>query len=95
MDPTVYFTLDTLQIGSISHPTSFRMQDGKEAVRILYYKSKIPPHQANMQDDYQKIMEAALREKKSRAELEWVKDSKGLVYIYIDDDFKHCNIKTQ
>ena len=95
LDPTVYFTLDTLQIGSISHPTSFRMQDGKEAVRILYYKSKIPPHQANMQDDYQKIMEAALREKKSRAELEWVKDSKGLVYIYIDDDFKHCNIKTQ
>ena len=95
LDPTVYFTLDTLDIGSISHPTTFRMQDGKEAVRILYYKSKIPPHQANMKDDYQKIMEAALREKKSRAELTWVKESKGLVYIYIDEDYEHCNIVTQ
>lgn len=95
LDPTIYFTLDTLEIGSISHPTTFRMQDGKEAVRILYYKSKTPPHQANMEDDYQKIMEAALREKKARAEQDWVRDSKGLVYIYIDEDFKHCNIATQ
>jgi peptidyl-prolyl cis-trans isomerase SurA len=92
LDPTIYFTLDTMAIGSISHPTSYRMQDGKEAVRILYYKSKIPPHQANLEDDWQKIQEAALREKKSKAEAQWVKDSKGLVYIYIDDDFKHCNI---
>ena len=95
LDPTIYFTLDTMAIGSISHPSSYRMQDGKEAVRILFYKSKIPPHQANLEDDWQKIQDAALREKKSKAEAQWVKDSRGLVYIYIDDDFKHCNIVTR
>lgn len=95
LDPTIYFTLDTMAIGSISHPSSYRMQDGKEAVRILFYKSKIPPHQANLDDDWQKIQDAALREKKSKAEAQWVKDSRGLVYIFIDDDFKHCNIATR
>lgn len=95
LDPTIYFTLDTMAIGSISMPSSYRMQDGKEAVRILYYKSKIPPHQANLNDDWQKIMDAALREKKSKAEVEWVSDSRGLVYIYIDEEFEHCNINTR
>lgn len=95
LDPTIYFTLDTMAIGSISMPSSYRMQDGKEAVRILYYKSKIPPHQANLEDDWQKIQSAALREKSTKAEAQWVINSKSLVYIYIDEDFEHCNIVTR
>ena len=92
LDPTIYFTLDTMAIGSISLPSSYRMQDGKEAVRILYFKSKIPPHQANLEDDWQKIQDAALREKSSKAEAQWVIDSKSLVYIYISEEYEQCNI---
>ena len=92
LDPTIYFTLDTMALGSISVPSSYRMQDGKEAVRILYFKSKIPPHQANLEDDWQKIQDAALREKSSKAEAQWVIDSKSLVYIYISEEYEQCNI---
>ena len=84
-----------MAISSISLPSTYRMQDGKEAVRILYYKSKIPPHQANLEDDWQKIQEAALRQKSTQAETQWVKDSKRLVYIYIDEEFDRCDIVTQ
>lgn len=92
LDPTVYFMLDTMKVGSVTMPIQFVMPSGKEAVRIIYYKSKIPPHQANLDQDWQKIQEAALNEKKSKAEAKWVKDSKGKVYIYIEEEFEHCDL---
>ena len=92
LDPTVYFMLDTMKVGSITAPIQFRMPTGQEAVRIIYYKSKISPHQANLEQDWQKIQEAALNEKKSLAEAKWVLDSKEKVFIYIDDEFKHCKL---
>ena len=95
LDPTVYFTLDTLNVGDITPPIPFRMPQGQEAVRIIYFKSKIPPHQANLKQDWQKIQEAALNEKKSKAELKWVKDSIGKVYIYVADEFKNCDLFNQ
>ncbi len=92
LDPTVFFMLDSMKVGSISKPISFRMQDGKEAVRIVYYKDRFEPHRADLANDWQKIQEAALNEKKSKAEQQWVTDSIDRVYIYIDDQFKHCEI---
>ena len=95
LDPTVFFMLDTMKLGSITKPISFRMQDGKEAVRIVYYKDRLEPHQADLTVDWQKIQQAALNEKKSKAEQEWVINSVDRVYIYIDDQFKHCDILGQ
>ncbi|VAW29134.1 Periplasmic chaperone and peptidyl-prolyl cis-trans isomerase of outer membrane proteins SurA, partial [hydrothermal vent metagenome] len=92
LDPTIFFMLDTMQVGSISKPMSFRMQDGKEAVRVIYYKSRLAPHQADLAIDWQKIQQAALNEKKSKAEQEWVINSADRVYIYVNDQFKHCDI---
>jgi len=92
LDPTVYFMLDTMAVGSVTAPVQFRMPTGKEAVRIIYYKSKVSPHQANLEQDWQKIQEAALNEKKSLAEAKWVIESKGKVFIYVDDEFKHCQL---
>jgi peptidyl-prolyl cis-trans isomerase SurA len=92
LDPTVYFTLDTMSVGDITKPMQFRMSNGQEAVRIIYYKSKVSPHQANLEEDWQKIQIAALKEKKTKAERDWVKNSESKVYIYIEDEFKHCKL---
>jgi peptidyl-prolyl cis-trans isomerase SurA len=92
LDPTVYFTLDTMSVGDVTPPIQFRMPQGQEAVRIIYFKSKTPPHQANLKEDWQKIQEAALNEKKSKAEVKWVKDSVGKVYIYVAEEFEHCDL---
>lgn len=92
LDPSLFFTIDTMKVGTITKPLTFRMEDGKEAVRILYYKSRIRPHEANLKDDYQKIAIAAENEKKNRVLNEWFDRAKGDVFIQIDPDYNHCRI---
>ncbi len=92
LQPAVFFVIDTMQVGQISMPTTFTMQDGTEAVRILFYFKKIPAHQANLKDDYQKIYAAALEEKRNNAVNAWFDKTKSQVYIDIDEDYKQCEI---
>jgi parvulin-like peptidyl-prolyl isomerase len=92
IDPVIFFTIDSMKVGEITHPMRYRMQDGKEAVRILYYKSKIKPHQISLRDDYQKVQLAALNEKKQNLLEKWFNEARQDVYIQIDDEYKHCHI---
>jgi peptidyl-prolyl cis-trans isomerase SurA len=92
LDPVVFFVIDTMEVGQISKPLPFRTEDGKDAVRILYYKSKTPPHQANLKDDYQKIYNAALADKKSQKINSWFEKTRGEVYVNVDKEYNHCNI---
>lgn len=92
LQPAIFFVIDTMRVGEISMPTKFITEDGTEALRIIYYKNKLPAHQANLKDDYQKIYSAALEEKKNNAVNEWFDKTKSQVYIDIDDDYKQCEI---
>ncbi|MBO9700011.1 MAG: peptidylprolyl isomerase [Sporocytophaga sp.] len=92
LDPVVFFLIDTMKVGTITHPIPFKMEDGTEAVKIVYYKSKTPPHQANLTDDYQKIQKATLAEKKNNAVNKWFDKNKGEVFIDIDEEFKDCEL---
>jgi peptidyl-prolyl cis-trans isomerase SurA len=92
LDPVIFFTIDTMQVGNISKPIAYRTDDGKSAMRILFYKSQIAPHQANLQDDWQKIYDAALNERKTKALNEWFAKAKDEVFINIDEDYSHCRI---
>ena len=92
LDPVIFFTLDTMKIGTITKPIRYRLDDGTEAVRVLYYESRLAPHQANLKDDYQKISKAALAEKRGRVMENWFLNARGDVYIEVDDDFEYCNI---
>ncbi len=92
LDPGLFFIMDTMQVGSISEPMKFALADGKEAMRIIYYKSKIKPHQANLDSDYQKIYMAALNAKKTKQMSDWFKDSKDDVFVEIDPEYNNCNI---
>lgn len=92
LDPVVFFTIDTMSVGTITNPIAYRMEDGKEAVRILYYKSKIKPHEANLREDYQKIAMAAENEKKNKILNNWFDRAKEDVFIQIDPEYANCNI---
>lgn len=95
LDPTIFFTLDTMEIGSISRPLEFQQPDGSTAFRILYYKNRLAPHQANLKDDYQKIAAATLNNKRNKILSEWFDDARDEVYIDIDPEFDHCNLLEQ
>jgi len=81
-----------MQVGQISKPLPYRTADGKDAVRIIYLKSKTPPHQANLKDDYQKLASAALNEKRSNALDDWFEKNKGSVYMDVNPEFLNCSL---
>lgn len=92
IDPAIFFTIDTMKVGQITKPLPYRTEDGKEAQRIIYLKSKTPPHQANLRDDYQKIAVAALAEKRNNALDEWFDKNRSLVFLEVSPDFVNCNL---
>jgi peptidyl-prolyl cis-trans isomerase SurA len=92
LDSYLYFVTDTMKVGTVSMPLEYRTFDGKEARRILLFKSKSQEHTASLKEDYQKIYNYALEEKKAKAVEEWFRKSKDQVLIRIDDRFKGCEI---
>ncbi|NML67356.1 peptidylprolyl isomerase [Hymenobacter sp. RP-2-7] len=92
LDPAIFFTIDTMKVGHITPPLAYRTDDGKDAMRILYLKSNTPPHQANLLDDYQKISQAALNEKKSKALEEWYEKNRNTVYLEVAPDYAQCKV---
>ena len=92
MDPALFFALDSMKVGTISAPIPFRTDDGRSAVRILYFKAKHPPHFANLKDDYQKLAQITLSRKKNNAIEKWFMKAKDDVFIFIDDEYKDCRI---
>ncbi len=81
-----------MKVGNISKPLTYRTEDGKEAVRVLYFKAKIPPHQANLKDDWHRIQSAALAEKKDKIIGKWFNKSRQDVFINIDPSYNYCKI---
>jgi peptidyl-prolyl cis-trans isomerase SurA len=92
MEPGLYFSLDSMTVGTISVPIPYRTEDGRSAVRILFYKVKHPPHYANLKDDYQKLSSIALNRKRNDAIDNWFLTAKKDVFIYIDEEYIDCKI---
>jgi peptidyl-prolyl cis-trans isomerase SurA len=92
IDPAVYLTIDTLKLGGVSAPMAYRTEDQKQAMRIIYFKSKIAPHQANLKDDWHRIQSAALAEKKDKAINKWFFKARQDVFINIDPSYNYCKI---
>lgn len=92
LDPNIFFTIDTMKIGNITKPIKFQQPDGSFAYRIIYFKNKIRPHQANLDDDYQKIATAALAQKKNQKISKWFEKARSNVYIEIDPEYSYCNL---
>ncbi|GAA4433297.1 peptidylprolyl isomerase [Pontibacter saemangeumensis] len=90
VDPAIFFVIDTMEVDEITRPIPFTTADGKEAVRIIYLKGKSKPHLANLQDDYQRISNAALAEKRSKAVDAWFRKNLGTVFIEIDPEYQDC-----
>ena len=92
LDPVVFFKLETMKAGDISEPLVYRTNDQKDAVRIIYYKSRIPPHVASLEEDYHRIQVATLNEKKNRVLQKWFAKAQQDVFISIDQAYDFCGI---
>lgn len=92
IDPFIFGVIDTMQVGQISRPIPYRTDDGKSAVRILYYKKRIGGHTCTFESDYDKVYLYALNNKKQKAIEEWFKKTKDQLFIKVDEEYKGCPI---
>lgn len=91
-DQTLVPATDTLQVGAISKPNLFRNDRGDMGYRILYMKSKIKPHQANLKDDYNRIQDLALGQKQVDAVNKWLTDRISKSYVFVAPEFHNCKV---
>jgi peptidyl-prolyl cis-trans isomerase SurA len=79
-----------LKPGEYSKPTPFTDERGKKGVRIIKLLSKSEPHRENLRDDYNRVAQRALEEKKSAALEKWFVTKIPTFYIMIDGEYKNC-----
>lgn len=92
LDPVVYFAIDSMKTGNVSKPLVYRTEDQKEAVRIIFYKSKTAAHELSLKDDWNKLQSATLNEKKNGVLNRWFNKVRQDVFISIDPSFNFCGI---
>lgn len=91
LDVSVFYVIDKLKPGEYSQPVPMKTDEGKQAYRILYLKTMTDPHLANMKDDYDKIQEAALKEKQNEEVKKWIKEKAAITYIHIAPEYLGCD----
>ncbi|HEY6502944.1 MAG TPA: peptidylprolyl isomerase [Chitinophagaceae bacterium] len=84
LDKEMVAQLSKMKIGEYSLPTAFTSEQGKKGVRIVYLKSRSEPHRMNLTDDYSKISQMALEEKKGLALDKWMRTKIPTYYIMVD-----------
>ncbi len=84
-----YNALRTLKEGEIS--ASFLTHDliGNQLGKIVKLVEVIPTHPASLENDYLRIEEMALQEKKMRTFEQWLTQKIDRMYVYIDPEFRH------
>lgn len=90
LDPALALMIDSLKPGMYSSPQEFMNQTGEKACRIVYMKTRTEPHKANLKDDYSRIQDVALAQKKSMKLEKWVTEKLPTYYIRIDPAYQTC-----
>ena len=83
-----YAALMRLKVGEVSN--SFQTTDymGNQMSKIVKLVEIIPPHTASLKDDYVRLEEMALNQKRERYFMEWLNKKIESMYIYIDPEFR-------
>jgi peptidyl-prolyl cis-trans isomerase SurA len=90
LDKDLVVMMKDLRVGEYSQPTEFTDERGKRGIRVVYLLSRSEPHRENVKDDYNKISQRALEEKKNIALEKWFTEKIPTYYIKIDDEYKSC-----
>lgn len=92
IEPGLFFEIDKLKEGEISKAQKVQVSATSEAARIIYFRKKVPPHRANLSDDFEKLRAAAVSVKKTEKRMEYLEDKMKEVYLEIDPEYNRCGI---
>jgi len=95
LDKTTQDIIKRMKTGEISAPFLTTNLQGKQIFKIIKVINKIPPHTANLKNDYQDIQNMCLAAKKQEKIDEWIKEEITKTYIHIDDSYGKCPFNYQ
>ena len=90
LDKDLVLMLNSLKIGEYSKASEFTDMAGKKGVRIVNIVSKTEPHRENMREDYDRISQRALEEKREETLDQWFHKILPTFYIKISPEYKTC-----
>lgn len=90
MDKEMLQVVKNMKPGDISQPQVFLDDRGRKAVRIIFFRDKTIPHKENLKEDYNRVAQRALEQKKAKTLEHWFKEHIQNYYIYIDTEFQTC-----
>lgn len=90
LDADMVLAIKDMKVGSISAPRVYTDERGRKLVRIVTLKSRSDAHRANLKDDYSRISQIALAEKKQTAMEKWFKEHIPNYFVDIDKEFINC-----
>ena len=90
LDKSLVADLGKLKVGEFSQPLVYKDEQEKQAVRIVYLQSKTAPHRENLRDDYDRVSQRAIAEKRDKTVEKWFVSKLPTYYIMVDKDFQEC-----
>lgn len=90
LETDVFFAIDGLAVGDVTEPFPFRMQDGTRLFRLVLLQSRTKPHKADLRQDYGRIQQAALEQKKAEYTEKWVLEQLRGTYLSVGSLFAGC-----
>ncbi|MBL7727100.1 MAG: peptidylprolyl isomerase [Dinghuibacter sp.] len=89
-DKDLVLMMKNLKLGEYSQPVKFTDYRQKEGVRVIFLKTQLGAHVENMKDDYSRIAQRALEEKKGEAMEKWINAKLPLYYLHVDPEYGSC-----
>jgi peptidyl-prolyl cis-trans isomerase SurA len=90
LDPTTYQLLSNLNEGQHSKLQVSSTAEGQKMVRVLYIEKRIDAHTASLEQDYARIQQAALSEKKMDVLKTWIEKRKKNLHISVQGYSDTC-----
>ena len=90
LDKEMVVLMQSMKPGDISVPQVYLDDRGRKTVRLIYFKERTTPHKENLKEDYNKVAQRALEEKKAKSMETWFKEHVPNYYVFVDDSFQAC-----
>ena len=90
LDKEMVVLMKNMKPGEISAPQVYLDDRGRKTVRLIFFKERTTPHRENLKEDYNKVAQRALEEKKAKSMETWFKEHVPSYYVFVDDSFQGC-----
>jgi len=85
--------VDTLKVGEISRAFRMTNNKGQTVCAIALLKNRIDGHHASMTEDFQKLRDVVVAQRREEAVENWIKEKIKSTYIRISPDWRACDFR--